>query len=71
MQLIKTMLEKFQHPSVLDLNLMLNLRHNVLLKSLFTTETNLMYFSKNSKNITLSNKLVPLHKTNQFVAQLI
>ena len=30
-----------------------------------------MYFSKNSKNITLSNKLVPLHKTNQFMAQLI
>ena len=30
-----------------------------------------MYFSKNSKNITLSNKLVPLHKKNPFMAQLI
>ena len=42
----------------------------VLPKSLFTTETNLMYFLKNSKNITLSNKLVLL-KTNPFMAQLI
>ena len=71
MQLIKMMLEKFQHPFVFDLNLMLNLKYNVLLKSLFTTETNLMYFSKNSKNITLSNKLVPLHETNPFMAQYI
>ena len=28
-------------------------------------------FTKNSKNITLSNKLVPLHKTNPFMAQPI
>ena len=38
---------------------------------LFTTETNLMYFLKNSKNITLSNKLVLLLNTNPFMAQLI
>ena len=44
---------------------------DVLPKSLFTTETNLTYFSKNSKNITLSNKVVPLLKTNPFMAQPI
>ena len=34
-------------------------------------ETNLTSSSKNSKNITLSNKLVLLLKTNPFMAQLI
>ena len=46
MQLIKTMLEEIQGPSVLDLNLMLKLTQRPS-KVLFTTETNLMYFSKN------------------------
>ena len=38
---------KISTPFVLDLNLTLNLLHNVLLKSQFTTETNSMLFLKN------------------------
>ena len=71
MQPIKMTSVKYQLLFVLDSNLMHNFLHNVLLKFQFITETNSILFSKNYKNTILLNKLAPLHKTNQFMAQHI
>ena len=66
MQLIKTMLVKSLHHFVLDLNLLLNFLHNVLLKYQFITVRNLTIFSKNLyiiKQIGSSSQDKPVYGT--------